>query len=335
MSVSRYVILDKNFLQKEDRTTPRLRALALCGCEFVLIDTLIYEICSDDRLSNLWPSLQKKLFPFADRLHLWFHNSELVRQEVAANEPVAGPEDDFATQHLRKWFRTSQVFVPTDLAKIVEDLRNQREVDSMEKVAPMARAFGEIIVDAGMSLGIEDLSKDDLAGRISENMNDERLVRWVLRACYGNPESPESYIPDAENRVSDRWFAYHNARVTLALIGVFLKKYGLTDQPGRKFPNTKLDTDYLGLLHYSDALASDETTGDMAEMCNWLYGSNKKRISSSELLSALPAEESVRRNAYKIWEDSGRTHGHDVADWTAAEGKLYGEMWQSLGTVQT
>ena len=70
-------------------------------------------------------------------------------------------------------------------------------------------------------------------------------------------------------------------------------------------------------------------------MCNWLYGSNKKRISSSELLSALPAEESVRRNAYKIWEDSGRTHGHDVADWTAAEGNLYGEMWQSLGTVQT
>lgn len=57
MSNRRLVILDKNFLQSEDRTTPRLRALARCNCEFVLIDTLIYELCSDRRLVNLWQSI--------------------------------------------------------------------------------------------------------------------------------------------------------------------------------------------------------------------------------------------------------------------------------------
>src|ERR1035441_5760585 len=99
------IILDKNFLQKEDRKTPRLRALARCGCVFVLIDTLIYELCSDKKLPSLWPSLQKKLFPFADRLHLWFHASELLNQEVTTSQAVAGPEDDAATQTLRDWFR--------------------------------------------------------------------------------------------------------------------------------------------------------------------------------------------------------------------------------------
>ena len=90
----RRVILDKNFLQKEDLATPRLRALAHCGCEFVLIDTLIYELCSDTRRPALWQSIQRKMFPFADRLHVWFHTSELLRQEVTSNQSVAGPEDD-------------------------------------------------------------------------------------------------------------------------------------------------------------------------------------------------------------------------------------------------
>lgn len=331
MPETRYIILDKNFIQKEDRTTPRLRALARCGCEFVLIDTLIYELCSDTKLPDLWPSLQKKLFPFADRLHLWFHNSELVRREVISNHPVAGPEDTFATQVLRNWFHSKQVYVPRDLKEIVETLHRQREVDSYEAVAPMARAFGTIIADAGQQVGIERLSNVDLSERVSDNMADERLLRWSLRACYGNPASPETYIPDAENRVTDSWFAYHNARVTLALIGIFLKKYGLTEHPGQKFPNTKLDMDYLGMLHYADALASDETAGDMNEMCNWIYDTTKKRISSSDLLSALPQESSIRLAAYDVWLESGRTHGHDVADWTTAEDHLYDQMWHAIG----
>ena len=112
---------------------------------------------------------------------------------------------------------------------------------------------------------------------VRDNLTDGRLIRWAIRACYGNPDWPESYIPDAENRVTPSWFAFHNARSTLTLIGIFLKKYGLRESPGKKFPNTKLDIDYLTSLHYADALASDETSGDMDEMCNWLYGSNKKR----------------------------------------------------------
>ena len=331
MGTQPLVILDKNFLQAEDESTPRLRALARCGCEFVLIDTLIYELCSDDHIPTLWQSVQKKLFPFADRLHLWFHTSELLRREVAANKPVVGPEDEFATQNLRDWFQSERVCVPTNLKKIVEEARQQREVDSMETVAPMARAVGKMIADSGRSVGVQQFSKNDLAGHIRDNMTDDRPIRWALRACYGNSELTENYIPDAENRVNASWFAFHDVRATLALIGVFLKKYGLSaDTPGKKFPNTKLDMDYLVVLHYADALASDETSGDMAEMCEWLYGSSKKRFSWNKIRTLIPTEDDVRLSAYWLWDGHGRTHGYDVEDWLHAETDMYEETWRKL-----
>ncbi len=324
------VILDKNFLQKEDASTPRLRALALAGCDFILTDTLLYELCSDSHLPQLWPSIQRKLFRFVDRIHLWFHTAELLRREIAQNGPINGPEGADATRRLREWFRSGSVFVPSNLKETVESAYQQREVDSMEKVAPMARAVGDMIADSLTKVTKRNATKDDLGGWIENNFNDERLIRWVLRACYGNVKSPENHIPNAESRITPDWFAFPNARVTLALIGIFLVKYGLSELPGRKFPNTKLDTDYLALLHYADALASDETSGDMAQMCGWLYGSTKKCISSDRLFAAIPSEDEVRLNGYYRWVESGHTHGHDVADWLNAEEELYRRMWESL-----
>jgi hypothetical protein len=131
MSGRRIVILDKNFLQSEVRTMPRLYALARCGCEFALTDTLIYELCSDRKLPTIWQSVQRKLFPFADRLRVWHHTSELLRKEVADNKPVSGPEDEEATQRLRDWFRSGTVYLPSDAAEIVEMAHKQREIDSM------------------------------------------------------------------------------------------------------------------------------------------------------------------------------------------------------------
>lgn len=289
----------------------------------------MYELCSDKNLTNLWPSIQRKLSAFSGRLHLWLHSSELLRREVAANQAVVGPNDDSATRQLRESLRSGQVYVPQNLKVIVDAAFRQREIDSMAKVAPMAREFGTIIAKAFQSTGVQKPSKDDLAGRVRDNLSDERLIRWALRACYGNANYPETYIPDAENRVNALWFSFHNARATLALIGSFLKKYGLVDNPGQKFPNTKLDLEYLALLHYADALASDEV-GDMAELFRWLYGVTKKRITSSALMGAIPSADDIRLGAYWRWEATARTHGHALDDWLGSETAQYESMWQKL-----
>ena len=250
--------------------------------------------------------------------------------EMVDNKPVNGPEDVETTQRLRLWFRNGQVFVPDNMQETMKQLQQQREVDSIESLSSMARSFGEMIAQQWRSVGNQEPTEGDLAGFVKDNFNDERLIRWMIRACYGNSESRENHIPCAETRVTPEWFAFHNARAMLALIGAFLQKYGLTEEPGKKFPNTKLDIDYLVLLHYADALASDETSGDMFEMCNRLYGTTKKRISSRILLEARPSDDELRFAAYCRWNATGQTHGHDVDDWLLSEIELYQTIWQII-----
>lgn len=68
-------------------------------------------------------------------------------------------------------------------------------------------------------------------------------------------------------------------------------KYGEKDSPGKEFLNTKLDADYAALLHYADALAANETKGNLADMCWWLYCGSKKLFSTSDGDAVLLSED--------------------------------------------
>ncbi|QVL30333.1 DUF2934 domain-containing protein [Telmatocola sphagniphila] len=87
----------------------------------------------------------------------------------------------------------------------------------------------------------------------------------------------------------------------------------------------------MALLHYADALASDETSGDMAEMCKRIFGSSKKHISSKQLLASMPHKEDICLDAYFTWDRRGRTLGHDLDDWLSAERALMVQVWDRLG----
>jgi hypothetical protein len=108
-------------------------------------------------------------------------------------------------------------------------------------------------------------------------------------------------------------------------------KYGEKDSPGKEFRNTKLDADYATLLHYADALATNETSGSLADMCSWLYRGSKKLFSTWGLDTVLPSEGKIRLDAYFIWDCEGRTHGHDLDDWLSVERALIARMWDRLG----
>jgi hypothetical protein len=108
-------------------------------------------------------------------------------------------------------------------------------------------------------------------------------------------------------------------------------KYGEKDTPGKEFRYTKLDADYTTLLHYADALATNETSGSMADLCSWLYGTSKKLFSTAGLDATLPNENTIRLDAYWIWDRSRRTHGHDIEDWLSAESLLMSQVWDRLG----
>jgi hypothetical protein len=134
-----------------------------------------------------------------------------------------------------------------------------------------------------------------------------------------------------EDGLRPEWFTYHHARSSLALWCIFMLKYGEKDTPGKEFRNTKLDADYASLLHYADALATNETSGSMADLCSWLYRGSKKLFSTAGLDATLPTERDVRLRAYFLWDHGGRTHGHDVDDWLSAEKQLMSQVWDRLG----
>ena len=91
----------------------------------------------------------------------------------------------------------------------------------------------------------------------------------------------------------------------------------------------------MALLHYADALATNETSGSLADMCRWNYGANKTVFSTSDIDKAVPPHAEISLGAYQIWDHAGRTDGHDVADWLAAEKRLREQIWQRLKNVQT
>ena len=162
-------------------------------------------------------------------------------------------------------------------------------------------------------------------------VNQERMVKLWIQRAHGRPEVADVYIKGAEEGLGPEWFAYHHARSSLALWCVFMLKYGERDEPGKEFRNTKLDADYAALLHYADALATNETSGSMADMCSWLYHVSKKMFSTQGVACVLPGEDKIRLDAYSTWDREGRTHGHDLEDWLSAERSLVVKVWDWLG----
>ena len=327
----RRVILDKSFIQTESKESRRLHLLSDAGCVFILTDMLIYELCTDS-LTTQWPSTQRKLFPFADRIEVWRHTAELLKSEITDQTPIISPIDRESTDRVRVWFKGGKVYVPGNLPAIGKSAFQQREVDTVDALISDCRRLCAIdpTYTAKILKGGEP-AKASLANL----MGRKDLTEFLIKRDHGNPEDQELYINGAEQGLGSEWFAYHNARSTLALYCVFMSKYGLANMPGRDFRHTKLDSDYAALLNYADGLATNETSGSLADVCEWLYGGAKKIFSTGSLDATLPTADEIRLEAYRKWERDGGTHWHDQADWFWAKQNLDAQLWERLGSTRT
>jgi hypothetical protein len=327
----RKVILDKSFLQAESRDGRRLHALKEAGCMFIVNDMLVYELCTDGR-TNQWPATQRKLFPFADRIEVWKHTSELLKSEIADQRPTAFPIDEESTDRFRSWFNGGEVYVPSDLESIGALAFKQREEDSVDALIAECRYMCGI--DPTYTARIQR-GGEEAKAILSDLMARKDFTEFLIKRDHGNPADQGLYIKGAEQGLGPEWFAYHNARSTLALYCVFMSKFGLVNTPGKDFRHTKLDSDYAALLHYADALATNETSGSLADVCEWLYGGSKKIFSTGSFDAALPTYEELRVAAYHKWERDGGTHGHDQEDWFSAKKELDARLWERLSRTRT
>ena len=317
------VILDKSFLQAESRDGNRLRLLCDSGAVLVLTDTLIYEFCTDSKTTQ-WPATQRKLFPIAEKIEVWRHSAELLKLEIEHQRPVPSPLDQESTLRVREWFNGGEVYVPPNMETLGQDANQKREIDTVEALISECKAFCE--VDPGYTARIQRGGAEADA-LLSDLMTRDDFVRWRVQRCHGNPAESDIYIRGAEQGLGPDWFAYHEAKSTLALFCHYMSKYGTKGISGKDFIHTKLDADYVALLHYADGLATNETSGSLANICKWMHGTSKIIFSTSSLDAAKPKDEDARLEAYYQWERDGRTHGHDEGDWFWAKREL---LWRGL-----
>lgn len=314
----RSVILDKSFIQAESKDSKRLHFLKDAGCVFILTDTLIYELCTDSNKKQ-WPAIQRKLFPFADCIEIWRHTADLLRTEIETQKPTDSPINKTATERFRAWFQSGQSYVQSDLEAIGVSAKQQREEDSVEALIAECRDLCQVCPNYAATI-----QRDKAEARVilADLISREAFIKHRIEKVHGNPEHKDLYIRGADQGLGPEWFAYHEARSARALCCVFMMKYGLKNKPGKDFGHTKLDADYAALLHYADGLATNETSGNLADMCEWLYGSSKKIFCARTIDAALPTDDKLKEVAFQRWEQGGRTHGHDQADWFWAKKEL-------------
>lgn len=325
----RKVILDKSFLQAESKTSHRLRTLRHCGCTFILTDMLVYELCTGSH-DSMWAEAQRKLFDFTDSIEVWRHTGELLKDELVSKTPVGHPFDKKLTERTHHWLGQRTKQAPADLRSIAESARKQHEVNSVEALIKMCRTFCGMCAEPYSKIRRDVAQGRDLGPQMADLVNDPRFTNLWIKWAHGQPENSDVYIKGAEEGLGPEWFAYHHARCGLALWCVFMTKYGEKDTPGKEFTNTMLDGDYATLLHYADALATNETSGSMADLCSWLYRGSKKLFSTGGVDTVLPRQDNIRLDAYYKWVRSGSTDRHDLDDWLSAERALMAQVWDFL-----
>ena len=311
------VILDKSFLQAESQRGELLCLLRDCGASFVLTDTLIYELCTDAN-SAQWPATQKKLFLIADHVEIWRHVSELLQLEIDRQEPVGSPVNQEATDRVREWFRGGAIYVPPDLSALTQPASQQREVSSINALIADCQGFTQVNPDYTAKIQRGGAEANAI---LSDLMARHEFIAWRVRQVHGNSADTELYIRGAEQGLAPEWFAYQHAKSTLSLCCHYMRRYGIQNQSGKDFVHTKLDADYVAMLHYADALATNENKS-LIEICKWMHGRSKIIFSTSSLDRSNPNDDDIRVEAYSKWERDGQRHSHDQNDWFWARADL-------------
>lgn len=335
----RRVILDVNFLVQRNAAS-RLDILRKCGCTFVLLDQLVYEICTSDRAATAWGDVQQTLMPFADAIEVWKHGGVLLAEEYRSQTAMLSPVDEQRTSAVRKWFRSRKTYVPPDLADLAADDHKKREVDTPDA------ALDECVKVATKRLDlIKALQRASSRG--------EAVVETVARAFVDDPEGIAEFLrgfrqarqgstsPNDGGAGLERWFAYQHARSFRALACVYLLCYHgkikrnktdtgwERDDAYERFVNTCLDYEYAALLAYADAIATNEIR-DLYKLCRWTHGDSKVILTSANIAGASVPEGDISVAAYFAWERNGHGDGHTIYDWLEGERERYDAAWQVL-----
>ena len=277
------IIIDANYILGASKDGAPFRAICKQGGRIVLIDTLIYELCSTDD-TNQWRASMNKLKAGVDAIEVWEHVSPMYRFELKKNRPYGDPLHDEKTKRTRKMIANNPQYQPADMKKLIKNYVRERERNG---IVTLFQGF------ASWSLSAEEIR--------SKPGDDEKVMQF----CYDVVNHPDvirstaigaiKQIAKKEGLdisinpeiVDDNWTIWHFGKSTLVVLcdsqrqgkDTFKK---IPEKFKKRLINTKHDLDYLISLAFADAIASCETTGAMSYYSKWMYDDAKPQLCSHD-----------------------------------------------------
>jgi len=266
------VIIDANYLRATDSNGHELRQLVADGFYLVLIDTLLFELCSTDD-KRQWLATQRKLYHVANFIECWRHTGVLLGDEERTQCPIETPIDKDFTVQFKNLLASKQTYIPKDLYSYVALISHQRECDSVESLLRACKVHENLFLPLKQKIVNQSNNNIDLI--CQDLVNSEDLIRLLI-----------SYsIFSLQDRVYPTWIAWHHYKSYIAFLCEYLRLNGTTEfnklpaSTQKKWINRKHDLDYVISLAFADALATNETAGELSRYAKWMYGTSKQLIS--------------------------------------------------------
>lgn len=277
------IIIDANYIRGTSKDGAPFRTICKQGGRIVLIDTLIYELCSTDD-TNQWRASMNKLKAGVDAIEVWEHVSPMYRFELKKNRPYGDPLHDEKTKRMWEMTANNSQYQPADMEKLMKSYVEEREGNG---IVTLFQGF------ASWSLSAEEIR--------SKPGDDEKVVQF----CYDVVNHPDVIRSTAigaikqiakkegldvllnPEDVDDTWTIWHFGKSLLALLCDSQRQGEATfkeisEKLKKCLINTQHDLDYLVSLAFADAIASCETKGAMSYYRKWMFGDAKPQLCSYE-----------------------------------------------------
>ena len=271
------IIIDASYIRGASSDGAAFRAMCEQGGRIVLIDTLIYELCSTDD-TNQWRASMNKLKAGVNAIEVWEHVSPMYEVELKENRPYDDPLNHEITKSTRKMIANNPQYQPADMKKLIKSYVKEREGPDM--LANLLGLRGCTTLPAEIR---EKMQKDPHDEKVVQFcydiINNPNNIRSDLKTVFRDLMK-ETWVRLNPDKVDEKWIIWHLCKLLLT-VSLDCRHQG--DQTiGKKLTNTKHDLDYLISLAFADAIASCETTGAMSYYSKWMFGDAKPQLCSHD-----------------------------------------------------
>ncbi len=259
-------VLDVNVFAYSDPN--RLSDIVPSDGKVVLIDSLFYEVCTSEKITD-WQNTLRKLRAYASRIECWRHIGEALRKE-SEDKKQCPLYDEELTRRI-KAFLTSNVQA-CDIKTAVTRAKRQREKDSPEVLFSSSGIFRQLLPQVSNNLASK--SYEDISEFATRFVNDRDNILLVLGKGAVNP------VFDAD-LVDSSWVAWHNAKAFLAFLCEFMRSNPLEDiealtvKAKHRWINSKIDLDYAVSTAFADGLLTQERKA-LRYFCRWMFGDSRR-----------------------------------------------------------